>query len=197
MEEEKRKKRIMEYLQWLWDKVLKKETALLERAEGSQITESKHKEIATRDEEGQQPFKKARGKQPEKYCRGAIVKMEGSNPCERYVYVGQDCLVHFSRWVINNYTYYYFLIIFFFIATPLLVLGASHSSSSVYPTPTPTPQPWFPLMAESWVLFKKHSRNLWRSTEELGSPSGTWWRARRGTWPNWRELGLQWSGDGV
>ena len=31
----------------------------------------------------------------------------------------------------------------------------------------------------------------------MESPSRTWWRARRGTQPNWRELGLQWNGDGV
>jgi len=45
------------------------------------------------------------------------------------------------------------------------------------------------------VPLKRHSRNSWRSTEESGSPSGTWWRARRGIWPNWRGLGLQWSRD--
>ena len=37
---------------------------------------------------------------------------------------------------------------------------------------------------------KRYSGNSWRSTEELGGPSGTWWRVRRG-------LGLRWSGDGV
>jgi len=47
------------------------------------------------------------------------------------------------------------------------------------------------------VPSKRHSRNSWRSTEESGSPSGTWWRARRGTWPNWRELGPRWSEDGA
>jgi len=38
----------MEYLQQLWNKILEKEAALLEieRAEGSQVMESKHKEIA-------------------------------------------------------------------------------------------------------------------------------------------------------
>ena len=35
VEEKERKKRTMEYLQWLWDKVLEKETTLLERAEES------------------------------------------------------------------------------------------------------------------------------------------------------------------
>ena len=37
--------------------------------------------------------------------------------------------------------YYFFKIIFFFIAIPLSVLGASHSSSGVYPTLIPTPWP--------------------------------------------------------
>jgi len=45
------------------------------------------------------------------------------------------------------------------------------------------------------VPSKRHSRNSWRSTKELESPSRTWWRAKRGTWPSWRGLGLQWSGD--
>ena len=35
------------------------------------------------------------------------------------------------------------------------------------------------------------------STKESESPSGTWWRARRGIQPNWRGLGLQWSEDGA
>ena len=52
-EEEKKKKRMLEYLQWLWDEVLEKEAVLLERAERSQVTGSKHKEVATRDEVGQ------------------------------------------------------------------------------------------------------------------------------------------------
>jgi len=96
-EEEERKKRTMEYLQQLWDEVLEKEAALLEGAEGSQVAGSKHKEIATGDEEVQQPSKKARRKQPEKYCGGATVKMGGANPCERCVSAGQNCLVHLSR----------------------------------------------------------------------------------------------------
>jgi len=91
-EEKERKKRTMEYLQRLQDKVLEEEATLLEGAEGS-----KHKEVTTRNEEEQWPSKKARGKQPEKYCGGAAVKMGGSNPCERCVCAGQDCLVHPSR----------------------------------------------------------------------------------------------------
>ena len=84
---------MIEYLQRLWNKVLEEEAALWERAEGSQIMGSKCKKVTAGDEKGQQPFKKARGK----YCRSAIVKMEGSNPCERCVCTGQDCLVHPSR----------------------------------------------------------------------------------------------------
>jgi len=77
--------------------VLEKEATLLEGAEGSQVVGSKCKEIATRDEEVQRPFKKARGKQLGKYCGGAAVKMRGANPCERCMSAGQDCLVHHSR----------------------------------------------------------------------------------------------------
>ena len=96
-EEEKRKRRTMEYLQRLWDEVLEEEATLLEGAEGSQDTGSKHKEVAAGDEEGQWHSKKARGKQPEKYRRDAAVKMGGSNPCKRCVCTGQDCLVYPSR----------------------------------------------------------------------------------------------------
>ena len=77
--------------------MLEKEAALLEGAEESQVTESKRKEVATRDEEEQWPSKKARGKQPGKYRGGATVKMGGSNICERCVCTRQDCLVHPSR----------------------------------------------------------------------------------------------------
>jgi len=58
---------------------------------------SKHKEVATGDEEEQWPSKKARGKQLEKYRRGTVVKIGGATPCERCVCTGQDCLVHSSR----------------------------------------------------------------------------------------------------
>jgi len=96
-EEEERKKRTMEYLQRLRDEMLEEEAALLERAEGSQAVGSKHKEVAAGDEEEQRPSKKAREKQPGKYRRGAAVKMGGSNPYERCVRAGQDCLMHPSR----------------------------------------------------------------------------------------------------
>jgi len=74
-EEEERKRRMMEYLQRLRDKVLEEEAALLEGAEGSQVAGSKRKEVTARDEEVQWPSKKARGKQPGKYCGGAAMKM--------------------------------------------------------------------------------------------------------------------------
>jgi len=96
-EEEERKKRTMEYLQRLRDKVLEEEAALLEGAEGSQVVGSKPKEVTTGDKEMQRPSKKARGKQPGKYHGGAAVKMGGANPCERCVSARQDCLVHSSR----------------------------------------------------------------------------------------------------
>ena len=107
-EEEKKKKRMLEYLQQLWDEVLEEEAILLERAEESQVMRSKYKEVIARNEEEQWPSKRTRGKQPEKYHRGATVKMGDVNPCERCVSARQDCLVYPSRWVFFCYTYYYF-----------------------------------------------------------------------------------------
>ena len=49
----------MEYLQHLQNEVLEEEAALLEGAERSQVVGSKRKEVATGDEEGQRPSKKA------------------------------------------------------------------------------------------------------------------------------------------
>ena len=60
--EEEVEKKKLEYIQWLWDEVLEEEATLLEGAEGSQFAGSKCKEIAARDKEEQQPFKKAKGK---------------------------------------------------------------------------------------------------------------------------------------
>jgi len=51
-EKEERKKRTVEYLQRLQDKVLEEEATLLEGAERSQVVGSKRKEVATGDEEG-------------------------------------------------------------------------------------------------------------------------------------------------
>ena len=58
---------------------------------------SKHKKVTSRDKEEQRPSKKARGKQSGKYHRDITVKIEGANPCERYMYIGQDYLVHHSK----------------------------------------------------------------------------------------------------
>ena len=52
-EEKERKRRMVEYLQQLQDKVLEEEAALLEGAEKSQIAGSKRKEVATGDEKEQ------------------------------------------------------------------------------------------------------------------------------------------------
>ena len=68
--------------------MLEEEAALLEGAEESQVVGSKHKEVTAGDKEGQQPSKKARGKQPGKYRGVAAVKMGGVTPCERYVCAG-------------------------------------------------------------------------------------------------------------
>jgi len=57
--------------------VLEEDIMLLEGAERSQIMGSKRKEVTSRNKEKQWPSKKARGKQPEKYCRGVTVKMGG------------------------------------------------------------------------------------------------------------------------
>ena len=51
VEEEERKRRTIEYLQWLWDEMLEKETTLLEGAEKSLVVESKCKEVAAGDKE--------------------------------------------------------------------------------------------------------------------------------------------------
>jgi len=77
--------------------MLEEEATLLEGAEGFQVVRSKCKEVTARDKEGQRPSKKARGKQPGKYCRGATVKIGGTNPCERCVSTGQNCLVYYLR----------------------------------------------------------------------------------------------------
>jgi len=77
--------------------VLEEEATLLEGAEESQVTGSKHKEIATRDEKGQWLSKKSREKQQRKYRGSTTVKMEGANPCERCVCTRQSYLVHPSR----------------------------------------------------------------------------------------------------
>ena len=51
--EKKKKKKWLEYLWQLLDEVLVEDTTLLEGTEGSQVVGSKHKEVISRDEEGQ------------------------------------------------------------------------------------------------------------------------------------------------
>ena len=58
--EEKKK---LEYIQQLWDEVLKEEAILLEGAKEFQVMGFKCKEIATGDKERQWPSKKAKEKQ--------------------------------------------------------------------------------------------------------------------------------------
>ena len=77
--------------------MLIEEVTLLEEAERFQVMGFKHKKIATRDEKEQQLFNKAKGRQQGKYCRNATVKMGSANPCERYISIRQDCLVHYIR----------------------------------------------------------------------------------------------------
>ena len=91
------KKKSLKCIQQLQDKVLVEDATLLESTGGSQIVGTKCRENTSGDKERQQPFKKAKRKQPGRYHRNTGVKMEGANPCERYIHTRQDCLVHNSR----------------------------------------------------------------------------------------------------
>jgi len=66
-----KKKKKLEYIQQLWDKVIVENTILLEGSEGSQVVGSKHKKVTSRDEKRHWPSKKAK----EKYHRDNAVKM--------------------------------------------------------------------------------------------------------------------------
>ena len=77
--------------------MLEEEAAILKEAEGSQVVGSKYKDVAAGDKERQWPSKKAKGKQQEKYCSSATIKIGDANSCKRCVSAGQDCLVHLSR----------------------------------------------------------------------------------------------------
>jgi len=94
---EEKKKKMLEYLQQLWVKVLVEDATLLEGTGDFQITRTKCKENTSENKEEQQPSKKAKGKQLRRYYGNIRVKMEGSNLYERCVYAEQDCLVHNSR----------------------------------------------------------------------------------------------------
>jgi len=97
VEEEEWKKRMLEYLQQLWDEMLEKDTALLESAKRSQIMEPKHKKAPLENNVDCQPSKNTKGKQPVRYQGDTGFKLGGVNPCERYMYTRQDCLVYNSR----------------------------------------------------------------------------------------------------
>ena len=60
--------------------MLEEEATLLERVKGFQIIGSKCKDIAARNEERQQLFKKTRGKQLRKYYRGVATKIRVLTP---------------------------------------------------------------------------------------------------------------------
>ncbi len=77
--------------------MLVEDATLLEGTERSQIIESKHKEVPLEDDRDYWPFKKAKGKQPARYCRDNRVKIGSANPYERCVHAGQNCLVYSSR----------------------------------------------------------------------------------------------------
>ena len=57
------KKKKLEYIQQLQDKVIVENTTLLEGSEGSQVAGSKHKEVTSENEKGYQPLKKAKERQ--------------------------------------------------------------------------------------------------------------------------------------
>ena len=84
--EKKKKKRRLKYIQQLQNKVLAKDTILKKRAEESQNTGSKHKEVTLRNKKETWPSKKAKGKKSAKYCMDARVKIEVANPYEKCVY---------------------------------------------------------------------------------------------------------------
>jgi len=96
-QKKKKKKRTLNYLQQLQNEVLAENTTFLESAEGSQIIESKHKEIPLENDRDCQPSKKTKEKQLTRYYRDNRIKIGGANSCERCVHAGQNCLVHNSR----------------------------------------------------------------------------------------------------
>ena len=94
---EEKKKKQLEYIQQLWDKVLAEDAALLEDAKESQIIKSKYKKVFPEFNKNHQPFKKAEEKQLARYCGDIGVKIGCVNPCERYMYTRQNSLVYNSR----------------------------------------------------------------------------------------------------
>ena len=73
--EKEKKKKMLEYLQQLWDKVLAENATLLEGTEEFYIAGSKCKEITLGDNRDYWSSKKAKGKQLARYHRDIRVKM--------------------------------------------------------------------------------------------------------------------------
>jgi len=78
--EEEKKKKQLEYLQQLQNKVLAEGATLLEGTEEFQVMGSKYKEVTSGDEKRQWPFKKAREKQLGKHYGSITVKMRVLTP---------------------------------------------------------------------------------------------------------------------
>ena len=89
--EKEEKKKMLEYLQQLWDKVLAEDATLLEGTEEFYIAESKYKEVTLGDNRDYWSSKKAKEKQLARYHRDIRVKIE------RCVHAGQNFLVHNLR----------------------------------------------------------------------------------------------------
>ena len=86
---EKEKKKWLEYLKQLWNKILAKNATLLGDTKTFQIIGSKRKKVTTifsEDEAGQWLSKRIKGKQSGKYHRNVAVKIGGVHLCERYMY---------------------------------------------------------------------------------------------------------------
>jgi len=73
--EKEEKKKMLEYLQQLWDKILAEDAILLEGTEEFYITGSKCKEITLGDNRDYWSSKKAKGKQLARYHRDIRVKI--------------------------------------------------------------------------------------------------------------------------
>ena len=84
---EEKKKKTLEYIQQLQNEMIAKSTIR------SQVVGSKYKKITSKDKKVHWPSKKTKGK----YCKGNTVKIEDANPCKRYMYAKQNCLVYYSR----------------------------------------------------------------------------------------------------
>jgi len=84
--EEKEKRKWLEYLKKLQDKVLAEDAILMAGTKNSQIVGAKYKEVVNiflEDKMELQPSKKTKEKQLRKYYGNTVIKMGGDNLCER------------------------------------------------------------------------------------------------------------------